>query len=232
MNATPCPWLLDPSGAITVTPSRTLSRCGADPARPELAKATRAERCIVGGDCQIRQAREAQLGTLATSLAPRQPVGDAAVISSAALPRTSSGSPWLRVLLVVVLAGIITVASGPVAGAVGPIVTSIIGSLTTPGEATPTPSIEVTPTSSPTESPTPSPSVSPSASPPPSPSPSPSPTGSPDAPKTYVVRSGDTLYDIAMSLGLGPDGYKQIAALNNIAGPAYVISPGQVLKLP
>jgi LysM repeat protein len=47
-----------------------------------------------------------------------------------------------------------------------------------------------------------------------------------------VVQSGDTLYDIAMSLGLGSDGYKQIAALNNIAGPAYVISPGQVLKLP
>ena len=228
MNATPCPWLLDPSGAITVTPLRTLSRCGAEPARPELAKATRAERCIVGGDCQIRQAREAQLGTLATSLAPRQPVGDAAVISSSALPRPSNGSPWLRVLFVVVLAAVITVASGPVAGAVGPIVTSIIGSLTTPGEATPTPSIEATPTSSPTESPTPSPS--PSA--PPSPSPSPAPTGNPDAPKTYVVQSGDTLYDIAMSLGLGPDGYKQIAALNNIAGPAYVISPGQVLKLP
>jgi nucleoid-associated protein YgaU len=132
------------------------------------------------------------------------------------------------VLFVVVLAAVITVASGPVAGAVGPIVTSIIGSLTTPGEATPTPSIEATPTSSPTESPTPSPS--PSA--PPSPSPSPAPTGNPDAPKTYVVQSGDTLYDIAMSLGLGPDGYKQIAALNNIAGPAYVISPGQVLKLP
>jgi nucleoid-associated protein YgaU len=46
-----------------------------------------------------------------------------------------------------------------------------------------------------------------------------------------VVQSGDTLYDIAMSLGLGPDGYKQIAALNNIAGPP-MISPGQVLKLP
>ena len=50
--------------------------------------------------------------------------------------------------------------------------------------------------------------------------------------KTYVVQRGDTLYDIAMSLGLGPDGYKEIAALNNIAGPAYVIAPGQVLTLP
>ena len=228
MNATPCPWLLDPSGAITITPSRTLSRCGAEPARPELAKAIRAERCIVGGACQIRQAREAQLGTLAASVAPRQPVGDAAVISTAALPRPSNGSPWLRVLLVVVLAGVITVASGPVAGVVGPILTSIVGSLTTPSEATPTPSVEATPTASPTESPTPSPSPSES----PSPTPSPSPSASATAPKTYVVRANDTLYDIAMSLGLGPDGYKQIAALNNIAGPAYTISPGQVLKLP
>lgn len=228
MNATPCPWLLDPSGAITITPSRALSRCGAEPTRPELAKAIRAERCIVGGACQIRQAREAQLGTLAASLAPRQPVGDAAVISNAALPRPSNGSPWLRVLLVVALAGVITVASGPVAGVVGPILTSIVGSLTTPSEATPTPSVEATPTASPTESPTPSPSPTES----PSPTPSPSPSASATESKTYLVRSGDTLYDIAMSLGLGPDGYKQIAALNNIAGPAYTISPGQVLKLP
>ena len=226
MNATPCPWLLDPSGVITLTPSRTLSHCGAEPTRPELAKATRAERCIVGGACQIRQAREAQLGTLATSIAPRQPIGDAAVISDADLPRPSNGSPWLRVLLVVVLAGVITVASGPVASVVGPFVTSIVGVLTTPSEATPTPSAEATPTASPSESPSPSPSPSES------PSPTPSPSASATAPKTYLVRSNDTLFDIGMSLGLGPEGYKEIAALNNIAGPAYTISPGQVLKLP
>ena len=228
MNATPCPWLLDPSGAITLTPSRTLSHCGAEPTRPELAKATRAERCIVGGACQIRQAREAQLGTLATSIAPRQPIGDAAAIASGVQARPSSGSPWRRVLLVAVLAAVITVASGPVAGAVGPILTSIVGMFTAPGDTTPTPSVEVTPTASPSESATPSPSPSES----PSLSPSPTPSASTSTPKTYVVRANDTLYDIAMSLGLGPDGYKQIAALNNIAGPAYTISPGQVLKLP
>lgn len=220
MNATPCPWLLDPSGAITITPSRTLSRCGAEPARPELGKAIRAERCIVGGACQIRQAREAQLGTLAASLAPRQPVGDAAVISNAALPRPSNGSPWLRVLLVVVLAGVITVASGPVAGVVGPILTSIVGSLTTPSEATPTPSVEATPTASPTESPTPSPS--------PTESPTPSPSGSPEVSKTYVVRSGDTLSGIALSLDIS---MADLIALNGITDPNK-IKPGQVLKLP
>jgi LysM repeat protein len=220
LNATPCPWLLDPSGAITITPSRTLSRCGAEPARPELGKAIRAERCIVGGACQIRQAREAQLGTLAASLAPRQPVGDAAVISNAALPRPSNGSPWLRVLLVVVLAGVITVASGPVAGVVGPILTSIVGSLTTPSEATPTPSVEATPTASPTESPTPSPS--------PTESPTPSPSGSPEVSKTYVVRSGDTLSGIALSLDIS---MADLIALNGITDPNK-IKPGQVLKLP
>jgi LysM repeat protein len=188
----------------------------------------RAERCIVGGACQIRQAREAQLGALATVVAPRQPIGDAAAIASGVLARPSNGSPWRRVLLVAVLAAVITVASGPVAGAVGPILTSIVGMLTAPGDATPTPSVEVTPTASPSESAAPSPSPSES----PSPSPSPTPSASTSSPKTYVVRANDTLYDIAMSLGLGPDGYKQIAALNNIAGPAYTISPGQVLKLP
>lgn len=230
MKRTPCPWLLDPSGAITASRSRTLSRCGADPSRPELAKATRAERCIVGGACQIRQAREAQLGALAVSLAPRQPVGDAGLISRTAIQPPTNRLPWRRMLLVLILAAVITAASGPVAGVVGPIVTSIVGALTTPGEVTPTPSVEVSSATSPTLSPTPTPS--PSDSPSPSPTPSPSPSASAVAPKTYVVQSGDTLYDIAMSLGLGPDGYKQIAALNNIAGPAYVISPGQVLKLP
>jgi len=220
LNVTPCPWLLDPSGAITITPSRTLSRCGAEPARPELAKAIRAERCIVGGSCQIRQAREAQLGALATRLAPRQPIGDAAVITNAALPRPSNGSPWLRVLLVVVLAGVITVASGPVAGVVGPILTSIIGSITTPSEATPTPSVEATPTASPSESPSPSPS--------PSESPTPSPSGSPEVSKTYVVRSGDTLSGIALSLDIS---MADLIALNGITDPNK-IKPGQVLKLP
>ena len=218
LNATPCPWLLDPSGAITLTPSRTLSHCGAEPTRPELAKATRAERCIVGGACQIRQAREAQLGTLATSIAPRQPIGDAAVISDADLPRPSNGSPWLRVLLVVVLAGVITVASGPVASVVGPFVTSIVGALTTPSEATPTPSAEATPTASSSESPSPTPS----------PTPSPSPSGSPEVPKTYVVRSGDTLSGIALSLDIS---MANLIALNGITDPNK-IKPGQVLKLP
>ena len=178
----------------------------------------------MGGACQIRQLREGQLGSLAVSLAPRQPVGDASVITSAAPSRPASGSPWRRALLVAVLAAVITVASGPVASIFGPVITSLIGSLTASSDATPTPSSDATPTAIPSDSPSPSPS--------PSESPAPTASGSADAAKTYVVESGDTLYDIAMSLDMGPDGYKEIAALNNISGPAYAISPGQVLKLP
>jgi len=179
----------------------------------------------VGGACQIRQAREAQLGALATVVAPRQPIGDAAAIANGVLARPSNGSPWRRVLLVAVLAAVITVASGPVAGAVGPILTSIVGMLTAPGDATPTPSVDATPTASPGESATPSPSPSESAAP------SPSPSGSPVAAKTYVVQTGDTLYGIAMTLGLGPNGVQELATLNGIADPS-TIRPGQVLKLP
>jgi LysM repeat protein len=65
----------------------------------------------------------------------------------------------------------------------------------------------------------------------PSASPTPSPSVSPVVPNTYVVQRGDNLYSISAT-GLGPEGYKEIAALNNISGPAYTISPGQVLKLP
>jgi LysM repeat protein len=121
------------------------------------------------------------------------------------------------VLLVVVLAGVITVASGPVASVVGPFVTSIVGALTTPSEATPTPSAEATPTASPSESP--------------SPSPSPSPSGSPELSKTYVVQRGDTLSGISMALGLGENGVQELIRLNGIADPTK-IRPGQVLKLP
>ena len=74
---TPCPWLLDASGAIDHGRPRTPSRCGADPARGELSNQIRERRCLAGSACEIRDAREAALGPLAAALAPRQPVGDA-----------------------------------------------------------------------------------------------------------------------------------------------------------
>jgi lipoprotein NlpD len=45
---------------------------------------------------------------------------------------------------------------------------------------------------------------------------------------TYTVRRGDTLYGIAWRYRLN---YRQLGAWNNIAGPEYVIYPGQRLRL-
>lgn len=46
--------------------------------------------------------------------------------------------------------------------------------------------------------------------------------------KTYTVKSGDNLSKIASQFGMN---WKDLAALNNIAGPKYLIYPGQVLKI-
>lgn len=49
--------------------------------------------------------------------------------------------------------------------------------------------------------------------------------------KTYTVKSGDNLYNIAMKELKDATKYKTIASLNGIR-PPYTIKPGQVLKLP
>lgn len=46
---------------------------------------------------------------------------------------------------------------------------------------------------------------------------------------TYTVQSGDTLTDIGKKLNLN---WREIAELNNISGPKYIIRKGQVLNLP
>lgn len=52
--------------------------------------------------------------------------------------------------------------------------------------------------------------------------------GSAASPRTYTVRSGDTLSGIALKYGTN---YGAIAQLNGIA-PPYLVVPGQVLKIP
>jgi lipoprotein NlpD len=49
----------------------------------------------------------------------------------------------------------------------------------------------------------------------------------PEAPETYTVRQGDTLYSIAFRHGLD---YRELAGWNNI-GDTYLIYPGQTLEL-
>ncbi len=50
-------------------------------------------------------------------------------------------------------------------------------------------------------------------------------------PQTYVVKSGDTLWDIAQRFYGNPNKYRLIAAANNLTNP-HVITPGQKLAIP
>ncbi len=186
---TPCPWLLDDAGAIEPGRPRVPSRCGADPARGELSNQIRERRCLTGSACEIRDAREAALGPLAATLAPGQPVGDAALLygDEPAQPRASR--PWGRLLLVAALAALLVIGGGPLAGAVGPAIDSLIGAADASAEPSAAPSDSALPTA------TPVPSATPTATPSPSPTPSPTPTATPapssDSGTTYVVKRGD-----------------------------------------
>jgi LysM repeat protein len=50
--------------------------------------------------------------------------------------------------------------------------------------------------------------------------------GTPPPPRTYTVKAGDTLSAIGAQLGVK---WRELAARNNIAGPKFIIRPGQVL---
>ena len=225
-----CPWLLDDAGAIEPGRPRVPSRCGADPARGELPNQIRERRCLTGSACEIRDAREAALGPLAATLAPSQPVGNAALLYGDEPVQPRADRPWGRLLLVAALAALLVVGGGPLAGAVGPVFDSLIGA----ADASAEPS--VAPSDVALASATPVPSAVPTSTPTPSLTPSPTPTATP-APSsasgtTYVVKRGEGLYSIACSLPIGCGAWKEIAELNGIPGPDYVIKRGQVLKLP
>ena len=228
-QSTPCPWLLDDAGAIAPGRPRVPSRCGADPARGELSNQIRERRCLTGSACEIRDAREAALGPLAATLAPGQPVGDAALLYGDEPVQPRAGRPWGRLLLVAALAALLVIGGGPLAGAVGPVIDSLIGA----ADASAEPSVEPSDSALPTA--TPVPSATPTATPSPSLTPSPPPTATPapssDSGTTYVVRRNDTLTGICLKIGGGEGCVKAIMELNAIAD-ARTIQPGQVLKLP
>jgi LysM repeat protein len=224
----PCPWLLDDAGSIQPDRPRRLSRCGADAARPELSHQTREGRCLVGAECEIRAAREAALGSLATTIAPQQPIGDPSLLSDGEFVPPAPRRPWARLIAVAVLAALLVVGGGPVISAISPVVQSLIGSAES---ETPSPSSEASASAAPTESPLPTatPTATPSATPTPTPSPTPAPSS--ETSRTRVVKRGDTLEGICIEIGV-PDGcVKAIMDLNNITDPR-TIQPGQVLQLP
>jgi len=216
---TPCPWLLDDAGAIQPGRPRVPSRCGADPARGELSNQIREQRCLTGSACEIRDAREAALGPLAATLAPGQPVGDAALLYGDEPVQPRAGRPWGRLLLVAALAALLVIGGGPLAGAVGPAIDSLIGAADSSAEPSVEPSDSALPTA------TPSPSLTPSPTPTATPAPS-SVSGT-----TYVVKRGDTISGICLKIGGGEGCVKAIMDLNSIED-ARTIQPGQVLKLP
>ena len=196
----------------------------------ELSNQIRERRCLTGSACEIRDAREAALGPLAATLAPGQPVGDAALLYGDEPVQPRAGRLWGRLLLVAALAALLVIGGGPLAGAVGPAIDSLIGA----ADASAEPSVEPSDSALPTA--TPVPSVTPTATPSPPPTPRPTPTATPapssDSGMTYVVKKGEGLYSIACSLPIGCGAWKEIAELNGIPGPDYVIKRGQVLKLP
>jgi len=102
---------------------------------------------------------------------------------------------------------------------------------------TPTPTVTPIRTSTPVPTATTAPTSTPTpASPTPAPSPtepaSPSPTSAPSATarplQTYVVKKGDTLYEIASRFGVS---VQALSAANGITNPT-LIRPGQVLVIP
>ena len=226
----PCPWLLDDAGSIQPERPRRLSRCGADTARPELSHQTREGRCLVGAECEIRAAREAALGSLAATIAPQQPIGDPSLLSDGEVAPSAPRRSWARLITVAVLAALLIVGGGPVIGAIGPIVESLIGS--TEGES-PSPSSEPTVTAAPTESTIPSstPTATPSATPSPTPAPTASPSPTSGSGATWVVKRNDTISGICLQIGGDEDCVQDILRLNGIADPR-TIQPGQVLQLP
>lgn len=151
----PCPWLLDDAGVIEPGRPRVPSRCGADAARGELSNQIRERRCLTGSACEIRDAREAALGPLAATIAPGQPVGDAALLYGDEPVQPRAGRPWGRLLLVAALAALLVIGGGPLAGAVGPAIDSLIGAADASAEPSVEPSDSALPTATPVPSATP-----------------------------------------------------------------------------
>ena len=128
--------------------------------------------------------------------------------------RRQAGQVGLVILMIAALGAILLARGGT------PPTSGIVGG----GGPSPAGSISASPATTPQPSPSVATSPAPSASAP-ARTPKPSPTVKP---KTYVVKSGDTLSGIAAR---NHTTVRAIIKLNGLKSP-YVIHPGQVLKLP
>lgn len=134
----------------------------------------------------------------------------------AALPRTGGQAMLVGLMLVAFLVLVIAKTAPLGGGTAGPSLAPSAPAASAIALVSPSP------TATPTPTPEPTPSASPSSS---SAPPSPSPTASP---RTYKVRSGDTLAVIAAKFHTT---VKAIVAANNIVDPR-TIHPGQTLVIP
>jgi LysM repeat protein len=226
----PCPWLLDEAGSIQPDRPRRLSRCGADAARPDLPNKIRELRCLVAAECEIRAAREAALGSLASAIAPQQPIGDPSLLSGGEAMPPATRRPWARLFAVAALSALFIVGGGPVISAISPVVQSLIGGAES---EIPSPSSEPSASAAPTESPLPTATATPTpvATPTPTPEPTASPSPTSGSGSTWVVKRNDTISGICLQIGGSENCVQEILQLNGITDPR-TIQPGQVLQLP
>jgi LysM repeat protein len=229
-----CPYLQVTVGQWRhATPSRD-HRCGAEPV-PVIVGLEAQRRLCLGEprDCERHRSADEARRALAPFL-PSRPIARTAPVvvergrSAIGVPRVADrrtlSQAALAVLMVAAAAALIVARTG---GSVGSLPGGVAGPSANAGAQTPsgtspvpgatpsgTPAPRPTPTSNPSNGPTPSPNATPSSS--------------PGVTRTYRVRSGDTLSEIAARYGTT---VQVLQALNGISNPS-VIRPGQVLQVP
>lgn len=155
------------------------------------------------------------------------PVVDGSVGLGASVAAVMAERRGWQVVPAIALVGVLAVLVLSNLGAAGP-----SPSPTTPAAASASPTVVVTPApsaeASPTAPPTPVPTPTSRPTPPPTPAPTARPTPTPaPASRTYTVKSGDTLYDIALKFGVSVGSIEQLNGLTST-----VLHVGQVLKIP
>lgn len=227
-----CPFLQVTVGQWRhATPSRD-HRCGAEQV-PVIVGLEAQRRLCLGEprECERHRSADEARRALAPFL-PSRPIARTAPVvvergrSAIAVPRVADrrtlGQAALAVLMVAAAAALIVARAG---GPVGPLPGGAAGPSATTGAHAPSATPPV-PGATPSETPAPSPTPDTSSGP--TPSPDATPSSSPGVARTYRVRSGDTLSEIAARYGTT---VKVLQALNGISDPS-VIRPGQVLRLP
>jgi len=226
-----CPYLaLADDGRTVADGFDAEHRCHALTPPAPLERARQVQLCLTEAHVRCERFAAARTAWLAASSGLPRVAPDVAfgrtrlILEPEAARRTLSGPPATRVSRRTVLIGgvaAVVVALLLLGNALG-----ILGTATAP---TPSPSPSATATATESVAPTPSPSPTNLPTPIPTPTPTAAPTGTPaPTPRTYVVRSGDTLTTIAAQFGTTA---QAIAEANGIT-LGTILDVGQVLIIP